>query len=273
MEKEDKTLVKSLLFTASFVFAILAVCVLINITIDFNEMLKSSDVLTGANLTPLLVMFYLITFIVIATIVISYIFTFVDGEKSDIWKNRLIVCNIILITLTVTIYAIMQFSAYISLGEIKKAVETNSVGGFARKYYTSKMSNVMMLITISLLINMFILKVKTALLSAQANQHQDDATVADNSEEAILARQIADIKSKIRIQNLQEEKARLEGELDSNAQVLEGEQISIDSLATSSGANETHLSDSPVEQNELNQQNIDTTPSNELSINNLDKKD
>ena len=138
MEKEDKTLVKCLMFTASLVFAVLAFCMLIGISIDYNEMSTNGNLLNGANLKPLLIMFYIVVVLTLATVVTSYVLTFVNGEKSEVWKNRLILCSIVLITLTVAIYAIMQFSSYIRLSEVAKALENDSVEPFARKYYTSK---------------------------------------------------------------------------------------------------------------------------------------
>lgn len=60
MEKEDKTLVKCLMFTASLVFAVLTFCMLISISIDYNEMATNGNLLNGANLKPLLIMFYIV---------------------------------------------------------------------------------------------------------------------------------------------------------------------------------------------------------------------
>ena len=246
MEKEDKTIVKSMLFTASLVFSVLAFCVLIGITIDYNEIAAAGGMLNGANLKPLLVVFYVLIVIIIATIVTSYILTFVDSEKSGMWKNRLILCSIVLITLTVAIYAIMQFSSYISLSEIKKALDSVSVEPFARKYYTSKMATVMMFATISLLVNMFILKVKNALLSTSQATHEPVSEPSnDNNEEELLTREIADMKSKIRLQNLIEEKAKLQNELHTYNSELQGEQMSIENFVSSDSSEPTNAQTEP----------------------------
>ena len=258
MEKEDKTLVKCLMFTASLVFAVLAFCMLIGISIDYNEMTTNGNLLNGANLKPLLIMFYIVVALTLATVVTSYVLTFVNGEKSEVWKNRLILCSIVLITLTVAIYAIMQFSSYIRLSEVAKALEDDSVEPFARKYYTSKMALVMMFATISLLVNMSILKVKNALVATSDNSAPAETKPAeDNSEEAVLSREIEAIKSKIRLQNLMDEKSKLEGELHSIEPVNQGEQISIDNLPSSEPvtepvndtANAEQTNDNPTEQN------------------------
>lgn len=258
MEKEDKTLVKCLMFTASLVFAVLAFCMLIGISADYNEMATNGNLLNGANLKPLLIMFYIVVVLTLATVVTSYVLTFVNGEKSDVWKNRLILCSIVLITLTVAIYAIMQFSSYIRLSEVKKALEGDSVEPFARKYYTSKMAVVMMFATISLLVNMAILKVKSALTATNQKETPVEPKPAeDNSEEAVLSREIEAIKSKIRLQNLMDEKTKLESELHSSATEPQGEQISIDNLPTSEpvsepvsdNANAEQKPDNPTEQN------------------------
>lgn len=188
MEKEDKSLVKSMLFTASLVFSVLAFCVLIGITTDYNSMASSGKLLNGADLKPLLIMFYIITVLTVATIVASFLCTYLENTKFEEWKNRLILCCIVLITLTVAIYAIMQFSSYISLSEIKKALDDNTITPFARKYYASKLATVMMFATISLLINMFILRVQSALLASsqkvdQPNENYDDHENVVPSEE------------------------------------------------------------------------------------------
>ena len=258
MEKEDKTLVKCLMFTASLVFAVLTFCMLISISIDYNEMATNGNLLNGANLKPLLIMFYIVGVLTLATVVTSYVLTFVNSEKSEIWKNRLILYSIVLITLTVAIYAIMQFSSYIRLSEVEKALENYSVEPFARKYYTSKMALVMMFATISLLINMSILKVKNALTTTtQKETPVEPKPAEDNSEEAVLSREIEAIKSKIRLQNLMDEKSKLEGELHSIEPASQGEQISIDNLPTiepviepaNDTTNAEQTNDNPTEQN------------------------
>ena len=116
----------------------------------------------------------------------------------------------------------------------------------------------MMFATISLLVNMAILKVKNALTSTNQTETPAETKPAeDNSEEAVLSREIEAIKSKIRLQNLMDEKSKLEGELHSIEPVNQGEQISIDNLPSSEPvtkpvndtANAEQTNDNPTEQN------------------------
>ncbi|MBO4936701.1 MAG: tripartite tricarboxylate transporter TctB family protein [Clostridia bacterium] len=219
MDREDKLLAKCLIFAGSFLFTILSFVTLVQTALDFsNAKVAEPTLLKGANLTPLLVVFFLVTIIAIAIVVASFIFTFIKNDKSKTWQNRLLICTIIMLVLTVALYAIMQFSSYISYGAIANAIHNNTTEDIVRKFYTSQFTSAMMLTSISLVINLVLMNTHNK-LDAQIVESEpvaEEEIVEEqttNSEQDELERQIAMLKEQIHIKSLKDQIAQLHNQL------------------------------------------------------------
>ena len=82
MNKEDKLLIKSLIFAAGFVFALLSLISLVLTSSDFNAAQAGDSTLASANLTPLLLVFFIVAIATLIIVIACFALTFMSSEKA-----------------------------------------------------------------------------------------------------------------------------------------------------------------------------------------------
>ena len=223
MDREDKLLAKSLIFAGGFLFAILSFITLIQTSNDFSAAKASGNaVLKNANLTPLLVVFFLVTILAVTLVIGSFILTFIKSDKAKVWQGRLLICTIIMLVLSVALYAIMAFSSYIDFASINEAVQNNSTDKIVRKFYTSKFTSAMMLTSISLIVNLFLIQNQSKFEErVEETIDEKEPEPEQNNEQAELENQIKTLKEQIKIKELKNELANLTSQLDDQPNTTE----------------------------------------------------
>ena len=245
MNKEDQLLVKSLVFAASGVFAILSVVTLIFAFSDFNAIKDSSSTLQGANLSPLLVVFLVVAIATLIFAISCFAITFSRTVHAKEWLYRMRIISIIMLVLTLALFTIMKVCSYMSFESISAAIKDSSnVDELSKKFFTSQFANAMIFSCLSSVVNIFFIHmINNDTVPQGAPSVVTNYGAIQNlpkTESQILQEKIEAAKEAIHVKELQKELDNLTAQL-SVAEPEQSQQLDINDIANTSEADDAQI--------------------------------